>query len=164
MTKNRAKNKGLTLTEVTVSTLIFAVTVVAIYAVHVNAKRLIVLASHKITALYWAQEEIERLRNQVRPNDETTGPPRYPFNYAGAAVKGRDLVASGALISYPVNFAGTAYTPPVGVPYYGAGAGGAYNILSGQFGGKIYQSVDCNSANPDARGYRQVTVRVRWDE
>jgi len=178
---------GLTLVEVVISALIIGVVVTALYAVYIYARNTLTTSLYKMVALYWAQEEIERLKVQVRgpllgppANSYTDEQNNYPFGRNSLAGGGgypvpdpirpgtvpshRDLVARGASISYPTVFGGSTYTPPSPRPFlYNVQSGGRniFNLLSAERGAIIYQHVDSNSAS-SGTGFRQVTIRVRW--
>ncbi len=58
-------NKGLTLVEVIVSSLIIAVVLAGIYASFINAKNMVALAYHQAAALAWAESGIEENNNGI---------------------------------------------------------------------------------------------------
>ncbi len=186
-------SKGFSLVEVVIATLIVVLVLLAFYGVYINAKNTLLLAAHKVTALYWAQDEIERLRNQVRgspdgsdtyqdeqsewPFGDNTGGGGYPTSalpaegWSGSPRQHRNLVDDGVSISYITMFRPTPtgatvqYNPPGYIPLY-ATAQTYHNYLIDELNGIIWQHVDYNSTDLGAAStaWRQVTVKVRWDE
>ncbi len=162
MHKNCLNYKGLSLVEVVVSSLVLTLVIVACFGVYRNVQKMITISFHKLTALYWVQSEVERLKNQVRGPKTATGAYRdeeasYPFNYTGSQIT---LTTSGCSVSYNTQFGGTAYTAPTTVPYYGAAI---FNVLKDNYSGQILSRVDGNTTNT-AQGWRQITVWVQWTE